>query len=385
MFYDPRQSIPTRFSRGRNTTDVVSRNERELLRIVRLNPGISRSEITERMELTQQSVYRLTETLKERGMMSLGAPKPSRGRGQPSPTIRLSSDYAFTVGISVNTDMAGVCLFDFAGNVRLTELIEILNQPMRLVLERVKAVIERGIQSRGLDRDTMFGAGFAISGFLQDGTTYNTPLPLLEWSLIELGPLVSRLVDRPAWTGNFANTAAVCESMLGVGRYVPNFAYLSFEFGFGGAIIIDGELWRGGHGNAGELSAMFAETETDKRPALEFLVKYLRENGVEVSSVNDIRRNYDPSWPGVNEWIDLVTPALNHVVNAVYSVIDPQAIIFGGQIPKELAERLVSRVEFARFPRHGRLMKAPRLMVSELEGDASSVGAAVMPFKEMFF
>ena len=385
MSYDPKQSIPTRFRRGAKSTDIVSRNERELLRIVRLNPGISRAELTERMELTQQSVYRLTESLATRGMLKLGVPRPGTGRGQPSPTIMLNARYSFSAGISVNTDMAGVCLLDFAGNVLLTELTGIVNRPMRQVLERAKAVIEGGIKSRNLEPETMFGAGFAITGFLQEGTTYNTPLPLHEWSLIELGPLVSELVGRPTWTGNFANTAAVCESMLGLGKYIPDFVYLSFDFGFGGAIIANGELLRGGHGNAGELSAMFAESESDKRPALEFLLKNLRENGIEVMSVDDVRRTYDPSWPGIDEWIEQVTPALNRVVNAVYAVIDPQAIVYGGQIPKELAKRLVSRTEFVRSPRHGRLMKAPRLLVSELKEDASSVGAAVLPFKEMFF
>lgn len=385
MPYNPRQHIPEYFQRAGNSDRVISSNERELLRIVRRFPGISRAEMTDRTGLTQQSVYRLVEAMNARGMIVFGDPVPGTGRGQPSPTIRLNADYTFTAGISVNTDTIGICLFDFSGTVRSTEMVDIVDAPMSVGLERISASISRQIVAQNLLVERMFGTGFAISGFLQEGTTYNTPLPLHEWSLIELGPLISNLIDRPTWTGNSANTAAICEAMLGVGQHISNFAYLSFNFGFGGAAIINGELLRGGHGNAGELSAMYNDDEMAKRPALQFLLENLRQNGVDIPSIEYIRQHYDPSWPGVDKWINDIMPALNRVINAVYAVLDPQAIVFGGQIPKELATQLIANVEFSRSPRHGRLMKSPKVIVSELEGDASSVGAAVMPFKDVFF
>ena len=325
------------------------------------------------------------DSLNARGAIIMGNPKAGVGRGQPSPTVRLNPEFAFTAGISVNTDTIGTCLFDFAGNIRTSHMIDIVDTSRSKALDLVKSSIHRQVKSQNLRYERMFGTGFAIAGFLQEGTKFNTPLPLSEWSLIELGPLVSQLFDKPTWTGNSANSAAVCESMLGVGRFVSNFVYLSFNYGFGGAAIVNGELLRGGHGNAGELSAMFDELEMARRPALEFLANALRANGICVPSINYIKQNFDPSWPGVAEWIDDVSGVLNRVINAVYAVLDPHLIVFGGQIPRQLADLLIANTKFVRRPRYGRLMNSPKLVVSDLNEDASSVGAAAMPFKEIFF
>ncbi len=383
--YDPDSLIAGRFRSGPDLGRVVSANEREILRIVRDNHRISRSEITDRTNLTQQSVHRLVDNLASRGAIRLGEPIPGTGRGQPSPTVVLNRGFAVSVGISVNTDTISVCLFDFAGKIRATEHLPIADRPLGYGLEQIGMSVRQQFAQNEIEYETLFGAGFAISGFLESGTIYNTPLPLHEWSLVELGPTVSEVLGCPVWTANSANTAAVCESILGIGRYIRNFVYLSIDYGFGGALIVDGDLMRGGHGNAGELSAMFELEEMNNRPALESLLANLVSNGVRVTTVDDIRRNFDPAWPGVESWIDRVAPVLNRTVNAIYAIADPQAIIFGGQIPKQLADRLISRVEFVRLPRHGRLMKAPKLFSTDLDVDASAVGAAVMPFKSVFF
>jgi predicted NBD/HSP70 family sugar kinase len=382
MPYDPLKDIAHTFQKEKKNEPIASSSERNILHIIRQSPGISRSEVTDRTELTQQSVYRLAEAMRERGLFIHGDPKPGTGRGQPSPTLFLNPDYAFTVGISVNTDSIGICIFNFAGVVLSTEMVDNFGIPLKQALERIKTSIDTQISKAKLNPERLFGVGFAIAGFLQSGTTYNTPMPLHEWSLIEIGPLISELLGSPVWTGNSANTAAVCEQMLGTGRYLSNFAYLSFNYGFGSAAIINSELLRGGHGNAGELGALFAHD--DKRPALEFLLKRLKNEGLDISSVEYIRLNYDETWPGVDEWIDEVSDSLNRVVNALYAILDPQAIVLGGQIPKRLAQQLLERIEFRQQARHGVFMRTPRLLVSELDVDASSVGAAVMPLKAVF-
>ncbi|WP_246617772.1 hypothetical protein [Rhizobium populisoli] len=45
-----------------------------------------------------------------------------------------------------------------------------------------------------------------------------------------------------------------------------------------------------------------------------------------------MRRHFDPKLPGVLEWVEEVTPAYNRLVNAIRAAIDPQGIVFGGQI-----------------------------------------------------
>lgn len=382
--YNAEALIAERFRRTGEAA-VVSANERRLLQLIWRNPGISRSEITGHTDLTQQSVHRILDHLAERNIVVLGSAKPGLGRGQPSPMLQLNGGYAYACGISVNTDIIGICLIDLAGKILGEREVPLRETTMRQALQLVKQQVVELQTQNNLSDENFFGTGFAIAGYHVDGTRHNAPLPLHEWSMIELGPIIADLFDRPAWVINGAKSGAIAESLFGTGRFIRHFAYLSFNYGFGGGVIIDGELLQGGNGNAGEFSGLYDEVESERRPALQYLIDRLNRNGVNVPSIHYMRRNFDPNWPGVLEWVDDVTPAYIRLVNAIRATLDPQAIVFGGQIPPGLAAMLVERTKIFDRPRYGVHRGGPKLIVSEIASDAAAMGAAIMPFRRTFY
>ncbi|NWJ23538.1 ROK family transcriptional regulator [Rhizobium sp. RM] len=382
--YSAEALIPERFRRA-GEVDVVSPNERRLLQLIWRNPGISRSEITGHTDLTQQSVHRILDQLSDRGIILLGSAKPGMGRGQPSPMLRLNGAHAYACGISVNTDVIGICITDFAGKTLGEREVTLRETTMSQALQLVKQHVRDLQRQNDLKDENFFGTGFAIAGYHIDGTRHNAPLPLHEWSLIELGPLIADLFDRPAWVINGGKSGAIAESMFGAGRFIRHFAYLSFNYGFGGGVISDGELLQGGNGNAGEFSGMFDAEESERRPALQYLIDRLNRNGINVPSIHYMRRNFDRNWPGVNEWLEETTPAYNRLINAIRAVIDPQAIVFGGQIPPDLARMMIDRSKLFDRPRYGVHRPGPKLIVSEIATDAPAIGAAIMPFRRTFY
>lgn len=382
--YVPEALIAPRFLRLHETT-VVSSNERKLLQLIWRNPGISRSEITSHTELTQQSVHRILDHLAERDVILLGSAKPGLGRGQPSPMLNLNGAHAYACGISVNTDIIGICLIDLAGKILGEREVPLRELTMHHALHLVKQQVEELQRQNNLAEEDFFGVGFAIAGYHVDGTRHNAPLPLHEWSMIELGPIITDLFDRPAWVVNGGKSGAIAESMFGIGRFIRHFAYLSFNYGFGGGVIIDGELLQGGNGNAGEFSGLYDEIETDSRPALQYLIDRVNRNGIDVPSIHYMRRHFNRDWPGVLEWVDEVTPAYIRLVNAIRATLDPQAIVFGGQIPPVLASMLIERTKIFDRPRYGVHRGGPKLIVSEIASDAAAMGAAIMPFRRMFY
>lgn len=384
MAYFPEALIPPQFLRA-GESGVVSPNERSLLKLIWRHPGLSRSEVTDHTDLTQQSVYRIIDQLAERGIVLLGSPKPGVGRGQPSPTIRLNARYAYSCGISVNTDVIGICLMDLAGNILSESSVTLREHTMAQSLDLVRTRLVEAQKLNDLSPEALFGIGFAIAGYHVGGTRYNAPLPLHEWSLIELGPLLAELFGKPVWVHNGANTGAIAESMFGAGRYVKHFAYLSFNYGFGGGLVSDGELLLGGNGNAGEFSGIYNQEENQRRPALQLLIERLVRNGVDVPSITYMRRHFDPQWPGVAEWVNEITPAYNRLVNAISAIFDPQAIVFGGQVPPDLAQMMIDRTEIFGRPRFGVPRPSPKLIISEIASDASAMGAAVTPFHSTFY
>jgi predicted NBD/HSP70 family sugar kinase len=69
----------------------------------------------------------------------------------------------------------------------------------------------------------------------------------------------TQLFDLPVFVENDANAAALGEYYFGVAREVKNFIYLSADVGLGGGIVLDGKLFRGHSGYAGEVGHMTIE------------------------------------------------------------------------------------------------------------------------------
>ncbi|WP_435164777.1 ROK family transcriptional regulator [Falsirhodobacter sp. 1013] len=384
MRYCPDALVSPAFLRGMDD-GVVSGNERAILRRIWQAPDISRRELTAQVDLTQQSVHRILDTLSGRGILCFGAPKPGLGSGQPSPMLRLNGDYAWSLGISLNSDVIDLCLLDLAGTVLAQDSFALDGRPMDACLTEVERILDVRRKALRLDPARMFGIGFAIAGFHLGGTRFNATLPLQEWSLIELGPILSHRFGVPVWSFNGGKAGAVAEAMFGVGRQHRHFAYLSFNYGFGGGLICDGELLEGGNGNAGEFSQMFDEEEVRRRPALQLLMETLKRNGVDVPTIAAMREGFDPAWPGLADWVDEVTPAYRRLINAIWAVYDPQAIVFGGEVPPELAKLLIDRTRLFGASRYGAPRPNPALIVSNIGAEAAAMGAAVKPFKRCFY
>lgn len=384
MDYTPDSLVSSRFLR-KGESVVVSSNERSLLRLLWQNPGIQRSALTDRLDLTQQSIYRIVDTLVDRGMIVLGAPVPGQGRGQPSPTLRLNGEYAYTCGISINPDIVHLYFMDMAGKIVGHDSVALTGQPMAKALDQIRTSMSKLRTRCGLSEEANLGIGVGMMGYNVGGTRFNGPLPLHEWSLIELGPLLMSEFGKPVWIYIGGQTAAVGEAMFGIGRHIRHFAYLFIGYGFGGGLISNGELLLGGNGNAGEFACILEPSEINKRPALKYLINRLQSNGIEISTIDHLRKSFRPDWPGVAEWVEDITPTYNRLINAIWAVFGPQAIVFGGQVPPALAQMLIERTESFELPRYGVPHPPAKLVISELEGDAPAIGAAALPLKSLIF
>ena len=372
-------------ARPHKHSSPLSENERLILEIVRRSRGIKRSSVAPRTNLTQPSVHRIIDGLLEAGYLALGE-TVIEGRGKPSKGLELNPSAAYSVGISINTDSASLCICDFRCGVIHSEILEIppVDRAKTLVVLKERAVA--AMQRNAIPRSKLAGVGFAMSGFFVPPDGYFvTPEPLRDWSLANIGGELAALFESPVWTENNATTGAIGETIVGAGLAYPTFGYLSFNYGFGAGIIIDGKPIFGSFGNAGEISRIYTLEEIQHRPALGELIKRLRANGVSVQNVAELRQTFDLDWPGVEEWIQEIEPHLNRAIDAMWAVFDPAAIVFGGELPKSLGERLIELPSSDRYWRTGIAAAEPKRILSSVNGDPAVIGAALIPFKELYF
>jgi predicted NBD/HSP70 family sugar kinase len=310
-------------------------------------------------------------------------PKP--GRGKPSPAVELVPEYAYGLGLSVTTDSVGMAVVDFTGKVlgQCHEATPGLDRVM--LVQSAKRQMQSLLRAHRISRERVFGVGVAMTGFfVGERRQVNPPEPLDDLALVDLDALLEHELALPVWLDNDGTMAAVAESMLGAGRWAQSFLYIYFSRGLGGGLVIDGKVNRGTHGNAGEVAGMLASTGLPV-PTLELLRQMLAEDGIQQDDVGTMLQALNPHWPACDRWVTQAQPSLSLVVSAAVALVDPQAIVFGGRLPRVLAERLIAGLTIDNRPRRGRKRPEPRLVPAEAPGDATAIGAALLPFKDHFF
>ncbi|OAX87188.1 transcriptional regulator [Xanthomonas nasturtii] len=362
----------------------LSLNERDMLDRLRLAGVLTRADLSRGTGLTVQTAVRLIEGLQARGMVQMGEAVARMGRGKPGVAVSLNPAHGHTLGISIATDALTLALVDFSGAVLAVSEVALTDTTLYGVLTQLQAA-DAAVLARVDDAGQRLGIGVAMSGFFTGEDAFiNPPEPLRALGQIALCPWLADAFGQPVWMDNDGSVAAAGEAMLGIGQRHRDFAYLYLSYGLGGGLVIDGQVMRGARGNAGEFAGMLPALQLE-RATLELLRELLAEDGVTFTDVRSLLAAYDPAWPAIDRWIARSAPGVSLIMSAITAVCDPEAIVFGGRLPGNLAQRLIAAVQIDNLPRHGQARPLPLLLPAEAPADACAIGAATLPLKARYF
>ncbi|MGC8550407.1 MAG: ROK family protein [Acidobacteriaceae bacterium] len=114
----------------------------------------------------------------------------------------------------------------------------------------------RGLHQQASGYGEFAGVGIGSPGplSLPDGVLHNPP-NLPGWDGVELRREVAERLPWPVWVDSDANVAALAECHLGAGAEygVDSLCMITLGTGVGGGIILEGKLWLGLNGAAGEV------------------------------------------------------------------------------------------------------------------------------------
>lgn len=378
------RAVPDAFAR-RKDAPAFSENERRLLSLIRTFGPLSRAELARRTGLAPLSVTRLVAELIERGLVVEGA-RVVAGRGQPSLPLSLAGDAAFAFGVSITEDTLSAVLIDLSGGVRAAWSEPFQTFDKSAVGARLERIFDDLATQAAIDRSRLFGVGIATSGFFTGGRSQlNTPLSMEQWALSDVDAELSTRFGLPVWIENDGNAAAMGEALYGAGKTVSSFAYLYVGRGLGGGVVLDGRLWRGRNGNAGEFTGVLPPDRRAERPTLQLLRDMLAEDGRHFASIDEMLGALDMAWPAVEAWPRRTAEAFSAIISAAAAILDVEAIVVGGRLPRPLAQALIARAQYYTVPVRDLDRAFPMLIASSVSGDATSLGAAALPFAEYVF
>ncbi|MHC2997948.1 ROK family glucokinase [Microbacterium sp. HJ5] len=251
--------------------------------------------------------------------------------------------------------------------------------------------------------------GVAAAGFIDRDRATVIHAPNIAWRNEPLKATLEAGIDVPVTIENDANAAGWAEFRFGAGRDVDNMVMLTMGTGVGGAIVLDGELFRGGHGIAAELGHIrftrdglpcgcgqngcieqYASGRALQREANAIadgggIGEALAELRAEKGSISGpaVSRLVLAGDPGATEALRRVATALGEACGGFQAVLDPELFVIGGGVA-QLGEDLLAPVRLAyetSLPGYGDRPVAD-FAIAQLVNDAGLIGAADLAGRE---
>jgi glucokinase len=269
---------------------------------------------------------------------------------------------------------------------RFTQLGECLADrtvptPQPATPEAVIAAMAEAIAALDPDREAM-AIGVGTPGPADAaGRVARVAINLAGWYDVPIAAPLEAQTGRPVTVANDANCAGLGEAWLGAGRHFQDVLTLTLGTGVGGAIILNGRLFVGRTGTAGELGLITLNPEgppcnSGNRGSLEqycSVQAIARETGLTPATLYDKAKAGDGGaiafWQTYGSWLGA------GIASLVY-VLTPEAVIVGGGISAAAALFLpttLAELETRVLPSS---REGLQLLVAELGNRAGMVGAA---------
>ncbi len=248
-----------------------------------------------------------------------------------------------------------------------------------------------GLRSEG---EVVGSLGIAVPGLIDRKThrvAYSASFPA--YSDLDLVSEIKAATGVSAILENDANAAAYGEFAVGAGRGSTNIFYVTLGEGVGGAFILDGKIWRGSGGFAGEFGYVSINSEGRRLEQVASARNIVRRTQSRfhqdsTSSLNKIPEEsitLDDIIAAAEREDDFAQMMLERTgmyigtaIASVINLLNIEKIVIGGEIMKSrhlVLDAIIARARDLSFPK---AFQSTEIVEGELGENAAAVGAAFL-------
>jgi predicted NBD/HSP70 family sugar kinase len=369
---------------GTNLERAGDYNQRVTLQAIRVNGPITRVDLARLTGLTTPAIANITNRLLNENLIYEVGRLHGR-RGQPAMRLAIHPDGCFSIGINIDRDHVTVVILDFTGSVRARATQEL---DFALPVAFSRKAIDSMLKGKQFPRDRIIGIGVALPDDLGRVNLPHRPSSYGVWNTVDVSRLFADVLPLPVFVENDATAAAIGELQFGHGLRSPSFFYILVSAALGGALVIEGNSFRGADGRSGEIGFLpLRSRRTEARSlqeavSLSALYELLAAAGHKVSRPDQLDSLKEEGRQVVSDWIDASADFLTDPLVAVSCLVNPKAVFIGGRLPADLVDRLAERLNQRLRKRAGDVPSIAPVLRAAMAADAPAIGAAILPFNE---
>jgi glucokinase-like ROK family protein len=220
------------------------------------NAPISRAALADMTGLNKTTVSSLVQELIDSDFVrEVGL--ESSGIGRPAMMLEINPDGGSILAADIGVDYINVIRTNMAAEIVWNRQEQTtLEMGQREVIEKTLALLHEAYESLGVSRANVLGLALGLPGLVEQETGTLLFAPNLGWRDVPLATMLREHFELPLFIDNEANLAALGEYYFGAARGFEEVLYISTGYGLGGGLVINGELFRGQTGFAGEFGHM---------------------------------------------------------------------------------------------------------------------------------
>lgn len=362
---------------------LLTDQQRRILWHLRINGPTSRAEIATQLSIHAGPMTRLSRELIALGLLEEREQIPAE-RGRPSIPLAISGDGGYAAGATVHPGWFEIVLVDFAGTVIARESEPFASADPRAFAQAIDARLRSIAGERTLMQTRFLGLGLAVPGPVSKRSAKRRRAVewLRGWQEVDLPDFFADFLGIPVFVENEATCAGLAEFYdSGLIRLCDTAIVFFLGHGVGAGVISHRDVFRGEHGNAGEIGGFFPLDQP--RPSAIDLLKCLRAAGAEIQTLNEIDQVLGSHADVVAAWVDRAGDQIWTAIDAGVGWVDPGAVVLSGGLPQPILQALGARITRGALAIEYALQPDVRFHVSRLGSWAAAIGGALMPIHQI--
>jgi predicted NBD/HSP70 family sugar kinase len=364
-------------------------NERTLLEYLRSHKPTSRAQLARATRLSKPTVSQALASLEDAGLVrAVGQSISSKG-GRIAILYEPNPDAGYVVGVDVGRGWVRAAVANLAGQIIARNDKPNDAQSASALVALISHLTRDVVAEAGLSWSQVVHAVIGTPGVFDEQSKrvlFSSNLP--EWGRHGLVTELQVAFGLSLSVENDANLAALAERSFGWGSSASTFVYITIGTGVGMGIVINGTLYRGARGSAGEIGFLpFGLDEVveesgkigdtflgmfEEATSAEAIVRQAQKLGLPASL--SPKQIFDAALQGDSKALAVVEQEgyrLALAIAAITAVLDPELIVLGGGIGQ--------RGELLLPPLESRLQQLtplrPRIVASKLGDDSILLGS----------
>jgi predicted NBD/HSP70 family sugar kinase len=363
------------------------------LTLIRTGTATSRGALARVTGLSRSTVAQRVDALIEAGYVRESGPGASSG-GRPPAVLEFDGTGKLVLAAAIDRSQLVVGLVNFAGAVvdRRVRDLRVADGPA-IVLPLVEAELRTLIADGRVPASSLSGIGIAVPAPVEHRTGRPIePTIMPGWHDCPIREEFEQAFALPVYVDNDANVMALAE-YRNLEHVVGNMLYVRASDGIGAGLVFGGKLYRGAVGAAGALG----HTAVDGCTALctcgnrgcvaavaggHAIAEQLRGAGLDTNNAADLVRLARQGQQDVAAVLRTAGRYLGRVLAGVVNLLDPGAIVIGGELA-EVHDFLAGIREEV----YGRALPLAaghlQILKASLGADAAIKGAATLVAEEL--